>query len=354
MKNFRDYLSESEQAAENPVTGHVFAVNIREECLVESVVLEHAEDGIVIAADEKMLKIFESYGISLEDTCMECGVAESDCGCNEAEHVDEIAPVIGAVARMAVPAAIGAAMSSDDNANEARDPGEYDTEGDMAKNELHTIIRAARKLTGMLDNDDNMPEWTQKKINKAADYVDTAADYISSQKERGVMEQHEDSPVARAVLHRIMMAHPSVLATHGPERVMSAVDELADRVNIGPDDEIGTSDVSGWVRDVIRMLAELPDESMSDVDRLGEQDMSEAEYQGRKVQLGKPTRGDVKKFKVYVKDPKTGNVKKVNFGDPNMKIKKSNPARRKSFRARHNCDNPGPRTKARYWSCRKW
>ena len=81
--------------------------------------------------------------------------------------------------------------------------------------------------------------------------------------------------------------------------------------------------------------------------------VDEAEYQGRKVQLGKPMRGDVKKFKVYVKNPK-GNVVKVNFGDPNMKIKKSNPARRRSFRARHNCDNPGPRHKARYWSCRKW
>ena len=79
----------------------------------------------------------------------------------------------------------------------------------------------------------------------------------------------------------------------------------------------------------------------------------EAEYQGRNVQLGKPTAGDVKKFKVYVKNP-AGRVVKVNFGDPNMRIKKSNPARRKSFRARHHCDNPGPRTKARYWSCRKW
>ena len=82
--------------------------------------------------------------------------------------------------------------------------------------------------------------------------------------------------------------------------------------------------------------------------------VDEAEYQGRDVKLGKPMQGDVKKFKVYVKDPKTGNVKKVNFGDPNMRIKKSNPKRRKSFRARHNCANPGPRTKARYWSCRKW
>ena len=82
--------------------------------------------------------------------------------------------------------------------------------------------------------------------------------------------------------------------------------------------------------------------------------VDEAEYQGRKVKLGKPMQGDVKKFKVYVRDPKTKNIKKVNFGDPNMRIKKSNPKRRKSFRARHNCANPGPRTKARYWSCRKW
>ena len=82
--------------------------------------------------------------------------------------------------------------------------------------------------------------------------------------------------------------------------------------------------------------------------------LEEAEYQGRKVTLNKPMKGDVKKSKVYVKDPKTGNVKKVNFGDPNMKIRKSNPGARKSFRARHNCDNPGPKTKARYWSCRAW
>ena len=82
--------------------------------------------------------------------------------------------------------------------------------------------------------------------------------------------------------------------------------------------------------------------------------IEEAEYQGRKVTLNKPMRGDVKKSKVYVKDPKTGNVKKVNFGDPNMKIRKYNPKARKSFRARHNCDNPGPKTKARYWSCKAW
>ena len=81
--------------------------------------------------------------------------------------------------------------------------------------------------------------------------------------------------------------------------------------------------------------------------------LEEAEYQGRNVPLGKPMAGDVKKSKVYVKGPK-GNVVKVNFGDKTMRIKKSNPDRRKSFRARHNCENPGPRWKARYWSCRAW
>ena len=79
-----------------------------------------------------------------------------------------------------------------------------------------------------------------------------------------------------------------------------------------------------------------------------------AEYQGREVPLNKPMRGDVKKSKVYVKDPVTGNVKKVNFGDKNMRIKKNIPGRRANFRARHNCDNPGSKLKARYWSCKKW
>lgn len=81
--------------------------------------------------------------------------------------------------------------------------------------------------------------------------------------------------------------------------------------------------------------------------------ITEAEYQGRNVPLGKPMAGDVKKSKVYVKKP-NGNIVKVNFGDKKLSIKKHIPKRRKSFRARHNCANPGPRWKARYWSCRAW
>ena len=88
--------------------------------------------------------------------------------------------------------------------------------------------------------------------------------------------------------------------------------------------------------------------------RYTERPMYEATFQGKKVPLNKPMRGDVKKSKVFVDPDGDGKAQKVNFGDPNMTIKKSNPERRKSFRARHNCDNPGPKTKARYWSCKAW
>ena len=92
--------------------------------------------------------------------------------------------------------------------------------------------------------------------------------------------------------------------------------------------------------------------------------ITEAEYQGRKVKLNKVMRGDIKKFKVYVKDPSSGNIRKINFGhggtsakkagQKTMRIKKSNPARRKSFRARHKCDDKTDRTTAGYWSCKMW
>jgi hypothetical protein len=131
-----------------------------------------------------------------------------------------------------------------------------------------------------------------------------------------------------------------------------------------------------WMRDLIHLNEEDEQIVMSDIGKIalfeGEivyldapiedevEDLFEAKYKGRTVTLNKPMQGDVKKFKVFVKNEK-GNVIKVNFGFGGtsakgkvMRIKKSNPERRKNFRARHNCDNPGPKTKARYWSCRAW
>ena len=129
--------------------------------------------------------------------------------------------------------------------------------------------------------------------------------------------------------------------------------ELYSEFKLGLDENIEEYDVENYddLKEFIHFIKNM------------KEDINEAEYQGRKVKLGKPTRGDVKKFKVYVKNPK-GNVVKVNFGhggtsakkagEKTMKIKKSNPDRKKAFRARHNCDSPGPRTGARYWSCKAW
>ena len=248
MKSLREYIAESERAAGRPVAGDFFEINIREETLLETYVCDETEDGIVLFADDTTMRVLEDYGYLGEELV-------------ESQDFE---------------------IASDEDDVDVVDQGEYDQEGAMAKDDLHTIVRAARRLNGMLDDDENMPEWVQSKINKAADYIDTAADYIESNKEQDMSE--------------------------------------------------------------------------------GE--MDEAKYQGREVALNKPTRGDVAKFKVYVRDPSTGNIKKVNFGhggtsarragQKTMRIKKSNPARRKSFRARHHCDNPGPKTKARYWSCRAW
>ena len=211
MKSLKDYLAESQQWMENPAVGDDFAINIKEDCLIESHIIAVEEDRLCIEADSKLIAILESYGCTVEDICSEC--MQEACGCVDEE------------------------MSVDDTLV-SEDPTEEEPGSDIG-----------------------------------------------------------------------------IPAPQGT----------------GPQDPIG---------------------------------VDEAEYQGRKVSLGKPMRGDTKKFKVYVKDPATGNVKKVNFGhggttakrlgQKTMKIKKSNPARRKSFRARHNCDNPGPRTKARYWSCRAW
>ena len=122
----------------------------------------------------------------------------------------------------------------------------------------------------------------------------------------------------------------------------------------------GGKQVPNCVKEIIEIFYEENGEGHGyTFEHIKDLSLNEAEYQGRKVKLGKIMQGDQKKFKVYVKNPK-GNVVKVNFGQGGkakggtMKIRKSNPKARASFRARHNCDNPGPRHKARYWSCRKW
>ena len=193
-------------------------------------------------------------------------------------------------------------------------------QGKMARTDLVTIAKDAHELINMFGDDADLPEWIESKITKAADYLNSVRKYIGGEivrQQGGLMEDK----VNNHIFFRDVLEYQ---LKESEERYMHLEDATYD------DGTAVEEDIEFWDDVVV-----------------------EAEYQGRKVTLNKPMKGDVKKSKVYVKNEK-GNVIKVNFGDPNMKIKKSNPARRKSFRARHNCKNPGPKTKARYWSCRAW
>ena len=172
---------------------------------------------------------------------------------------------------------------------------------------------------------------------------ESAIGLLEDQTTYEIFEDEDDNQVLRVELHRSLdSTEADELAESLNEKLKAmglnefdieiSTDETLDEETLEGDDFHSAYDVMWFNED---------------------ENLDEAEYRGRKVSLGKPMRGDVKKFKVFVRKP-NGNVVKVNFGDPNMRIRKSNPARRRSFRARHNCANPGPRKKARYWSCRKW
>ena len=166
-----------------------------------------------------------------------------------------------------------------------------ETDAEMAVDQMETMVKRAQELITKLRGKSDLEPWVQSLITKAEDYISTVSNY-------GEVEEYD-------------------------------VENEQD------------------IKEFVEFMKEY------------KPSVNEAEYQGREVKLGKIMQGDVKKFKVYVKNDK-GNVVKVNFGQGGdakggtMRIRKDNPEARKSFRARHNCDNPGPRWKARYWSCRKW
>ena len=130
--------------------------------------------------------------------------------------------------------------------------------------------------------------------------------------------------------------------------------ETAERAIDGIEDVIGDEgegNLMAWVQSKITNAVEMLD-GVSDYLQSQHKTASD-KNKGKKLNKPFRTPGGPKKFSVYVKNDK-GNIVKVNFGDPGLSIKRDNPARRKNFRARHNCDNPGPKWKARYWSCRNW
>ncbi len=249
--------------------GDEFGISFSEDYEISTTIVDILEDGIVIELDDPALEMLTNEGLQFFEGELVEGVAGPQ-SCWKGYRKVGTKPGTGKNAGKRVNDCekIGEDHGPE-NPDAAVNYGEYDREGDMAKDDLRTIDNAAKELYSILDANENLPEWVQAKITKAVDYIDTARDYMKSNK--------------------------------------YAEDIQAD----------------------------------------------EAKYHGKEVPLGKKLPGDVKKSKVYVRKP-NGNIVKVNFGDKKMRIKKSNPKRRKSFRARHNCKNPGPRWKARYWSCRSW
>ena len=216
--------------------------------------------------------------------------------------------------------------------------------------------------------------FSRKFKNKAAmdkffDHPDNEGNYeiryVSKVSEsKGLSESVEDSDIFAKIVKwddAFQVVDDGLSGNFGEEARMKLQDMYDDVVidhGFHPDDDI--EEIIAHMIDIIWNSRDHPYEGSQqephDKDELSEIKnlaLGEAEYQGRKVTLNKPMQGDVAKSKVYVKKP-DGKVVKVNFGDKDMRIKKSNPARRKSFRARHRCENPGPKWKARYWSCRAW
>ena len=242
MKTLKDYLVESETWMHNPAEGDAFGIELSDGTLVESYILELADDSILLDATPDIMRVLESWNL-LSDQESEDGVLlEMGYGTMGEEDVDE----------------------------------------------------------GMFDRFKNEPKKESYSRQEFYQWLDQVQEQIASGEDIDEVIYNLESSLEKTYTDDVV------------EQVKSRIWDSLDL------------------------------------------EMDEAKYHGREVPLGKPMAGDVKKSKVYVKDPSTGNIKKVNFGDPNMRIKKTSPAHRKSFRALHHCENPGPRTKARYWSCRAW
>jgi len=420
--SLKKYITESERATAFPVTGDVLEVVIREdfddEIAIDFPVVEHTDDSIVFESDEYAYNILEGCnfvgdstdgkidppsedldeGMGQKCCCKYCGdelYGEPKTNCsydiNNPDQDNWIMVDIDkdGAADIAISNEGYRSITNEGTLMERIKDGKiYCPEACCGTKVMdctcgakcpHCNCKQIQKLAGEIKMfEDQATLYKRMGVPSSAEYYTRKLTEAVEQTQR-LIEGVEE---VEAMITRRIMNHPEfsdMVREYGIEQITQAISDTAE-FHGDDDDEIGSSDVSAMVNDTIRSLKRViegedyhystgervkkkdedgPDEEQKD--RTRAEKMDEAEYQGRTVKLNKPMQGDVKKFKVYVKDPKTGNVKKVNFGHGGssvkgkaMKIRKNNPKARKSFRARHNCDNPGPKTKARYWSCRKW
>lgn len=313
MKSLQDYAQDSQDWIENPSPGDDFDIELAPDRLLESYVMERDQDDIVIYADEAAMTLLEQHGL-LDERIATYGPASTTWG-------------------------MGGRTLAEKDVEEDLDPGQY--------------------LDGVENGD--LGEGRVKELDiERQDY-----ERMTPQQFYSAYKITKDQ---WARLHQDLIKDADAPGTDGQKYMQETSDYFARILELAGcqrrmEEDQDAEQVA--TKELDSDLAQDLGEQAPDIDNEEEIDaMDEAKYQGREVPLGKPMRGDVKKFKVYVRDPKTGNIKKVNFGhggtsakragQKTMRIKKSDPARRRSFRARHHCENPGPRTKARYWSCRAW
>lgn len=284
-----------------------FDLELNEHFVIESGVVGLTEDGIIIQLDEAALEFLDFNGMLTETAY------EADLEDHEPRKVEG---VFGPKSK----------PFSKKFKNQSAMNKFFDHPDNEGNYEIHHVskVNESKGLNESIDRSSLMAN-----ILKAVDPFETIYNILSGdfgEETRLVLQPMYDE------IARDRFLHPD-------DDLEEIIYKMIDRIEQA--DETGNDDD----------LLELKDLAFGK--QSPEEEINEAEYQGRKVALNKPMQGDVAKSKVYVKKP-NGKVVKVNFGDKTMRIKKSNPARRKSFRARHNCENPGPRWKARYWSCRMW
>lgn len=356
MSTLHDYIREVEQqASATPNVGDAFAIEL-DDCLLESYVVDVSDDAIVVVADERFRAMLRQRGM-LGETVRRYGAVGNSPGMGQtigeydrsggAKRPGIVGKTDPEIAVQIDPEAPGSVRTMPDGTRQERTAQGWKTVSAAPAHrpraiEESQLMQRMLELAGMGNAAHNDPL-----AAKAADLAPVGT--MSDPAKATTVDESVMSDIDMDLRHIAKTARMDALvdAMRGEFGIKTQqyLQDMMDDVdhNLERRGMLNTN-----MQTKLRMLLDTIRELYA------QEDLDEAEYQGRKVQLNKPMQGDVAKFKVYVKDPKTGNVKKVNFGDKTMRIKKSNPKRRKSFRARHNCDNPGPKTKARYWSCRKW
>jgi len=398
MKKLAEYFVESEQGYIRPQVGDSVDIVVNEELAIEAGVLESTEDKLVLEYDERGISLLE--GLDLIDEEVNLDEEQTPSQVDEGKVKDMLLDIEEFTDKEFQ----DKYNMSKNDAKEQFDLDEascgmkkrYEDASAEEEDEFHTELDKLMHRTFGHSSDERgekMKKSTQDAFQELKDYAETSGGIDKEEFEKaaylvkamgkphlkdkaegmlddliGKMDSDPRDKVIQVLSQHIDLTFlKNLFKEDGDELDEGAMKEVVTDV----EDAMGPTKIryklkqkggkfivsvdSNDEEDAQKALKMHPLYVVGKL-RVVPEEIDEAKYQGREVKLGKPMRGDVAKYKVYVKDKKTGNVKKVNFGDKNMEIKRDDPKRRKSFRARHGCGTPkaSDRTKARYWSCRMW